>query len=123
MTSERFDEVEVLRVLAAPFAEGKQLRDAVELVVNGQRLSELLGGVPLDVDEVRTELSGRWLWGGRDVPVGRCACGEVGCIRAEAAVVRRGATVEWEVTSIGRRFLFDGEELERALRLVLTDGV
>jgi hypothetical protein len=118
---ERFDEVEFLRVLAAPFAEGTRLRDAVEVVINGERLSEVLGGVPLDVHEVRTELASRWLWGGRDVPVGRCACGDVGCIRAEAGVVRRGSAVEWDLPSVRRRFVFDGEELERSLRLVLTD--
>ena len=121
MHAPRLDEVDFVRVLGGPFADGAELRDAVEMIVNGERLSELLGGLPLDVSEVRNDLAEAWLWGGRDVTVGRCVCGDVGCIGAEAQIVRRGSVVEWELPSIGRTLHLNGTELAATLRRALAD--
>lgn len=74
MAAQPDDEVELIRILAAPFAGDLDLRDAIEMMINGERLSELLGGLPLDASEVRAGLVDTWLWGGTDVVVGRCAC-------------------------------------------------
>ena len=119
MVPRPLDEVEFVRLVGAPFAGDKELRDVVEMVVNGERLSELLGGLPLDACEVGG-LADAWLWGGHDVTVGRCVCSSVGCIRAEAEIVRRGPVVEWVLSSIGRKFRFDGADLERELRQALA---
>jgi hypothetical protein len=69
------DDIEFRRVLGAPFANGRKLRDAVEVIVNGARLSELLDGAPVDVVEVRDGVGAAWLTGGRGVLVSRCGCG------------------------------------------------
>jgi hypothetical protein len=116
------DEVELVRLLGAPFAGGRELRDAVETIVNGDRLSELLGGAALDVDEIRDCLADAWLWGGRNVTVGRCVCGDVECIRALANINRRGPIVEWDVPSIDRTFRFLGADMERSLRRALSES-
>ena len=119
MPARLVDEVEFIRLLGAPFAGGTELRDAVEMVVNGERLSELLGGLPLDVSEVPTNWSTRGCGAGTTSPsVG--ARGDAGCIRAQAQIVRRGPVAEWTVPSIGRKFHFDGADLERELRRALA---
>ena len=66
MPAELVDEVEFVRLLGAPFAGGSELREAVEMIVNGECLSELLGGLPLDVAEMRSQANA-WVWGGHDV--------------------------------------------------------
>lgn len=85
MIDERTDEVEIRRVLAVPFANGQELRDAVEVVINGERLSDLLDGVGIDVFQVRRELAGPWTSGGARVPVGVCGCGHSGSGAAQSA--------------------------------------
>ncbi len=62
MAAQPDDEVELIRILAAPFAGDLDLRDAIEMMINGERLSELLGGLPLDASEVRAGLVDAWLW-------------------------------------------------------------
>lgn len=116
------DEVEVIRLLGAPFAISGDtaLRDAIEIIVNGQRLSEILGGLPLDESVART-LIDAWVWGGGGVTIGCCRCGAAGCIPDKADITRRGSIVEWVLQSEGRVFRFDGADLNRQLRRVLDE--
>jgi hypothetical protein len=115
------DDIEFRRVLGAPFANGRTLRDAVEVIVNGLRLSELLEGAPVDVVEVRSGVGAAWLQDGRGVLVSRCGCGDADCTASRVDIQRRGDVVVWSMSAIAQTFRFDAEEMARSLQVALTE--
>jgi hypothetical protein len=116
------DEIEFRRVLGPPFANGRTLRDAVEVIVNGARLSELLDGAPVDVVEVRSGFDAAWMEDGRSVLVSRCGCGDVDCTESRVDIQRRGDVVMWSVGAIARTFRFEAAEMARSLQVALAEN-
>ena len=114
------DEIEFRRVLAAPYANGRQLRDAVDIVVNGASLARTLDGSPFDVEQIHhDDLPSAWRTDGH-VAILNCGCGDVGCGDFVVNVRADATTIRWQMDHHGRSFAFDRAEFERSLRSALA---
>ena len=118
----RRDEIEFRRGLAAPFASGSRLRDAVDIEVNGESLSRLLDGAPLDVsDLVRGNLVAAWSRNRAHVAIMNCKCGDVECGGYIVDVTATDREVTWTGPCLPRPFRFDRDALLHSLAAAL-DG-
>jgi hypothetical protein len=97
------DEIEFRRVLAAPYANGRQLRDAVDIVVNGASLARTLDGSPFDVEQIHHgDLPAAWSRTAGQVPVLNCGCGDVGCGDFVVNFTADANTIRWHMDHHGR---------------------
>jgi hypothetical protein len=101
------DEIEFRRVLARPYANGRQRRDAVEIEVNGTSLSRTLDAAPFDVEQIRSLGPLAWSRAGNRVPVLNCGCGEMGCGGFLVDIQADDETVTWTISSPTRTMTFD----------------
>lgn len=80
------DDIEFRRILAAPYANGRQLRDAVDIVVNGQSLALSLDGSPFDLEQLHhDDLPAAWSRTDRQVAI-------LNCVAAMSAVATSSST-------------------------------
>ena len=116
------DEIEFRRVLAAPFATSRngQLRDVVDIYVNGRSLSYDAAAAPFDVSDVRSGLAERWSVGG-SVAVFNCTCGDVGCGGFEAEVFATSSEIRWRLMWIDSTLTFDRDDFMGSLRASLAE--
>jgi hypothetical protein len=115
------DEIEFRRVLAAPNANGRQLRDAVDIVVNGASLTRTLDGSPFDVEQIHQgDLPAAWSRTTGHVAILNCGCGDVGCGDFVVNVTADATTIRWHMDRHGRSFAFDRADFERSLRSAVS---
>jgi hypothetical protein len=116
------DEIEFRRVLAGPSADGRQVRDAIDIEINGRSLSHLLGAAPFDVDDVRSlGLARAWSQPGSNTPILNCPCGDIGCGGFTVDVEVEGETVTWRGARLERSLSFAGPALRASLQAALAE--
>ena len=111
------DEIEFRRVLASPLANGRQVRDAIDIEINGRSLSHLLGAAPFDVDDVRSlGLARSWSQPGRNTPTFTCSCGDIDCGDFKVDVDVEGENVTWRRARLERTLSFARADLRASLQ-------
>jgi hypothetical protein len=87
---------------------GDDDRDALDLLLDGESLSEELDVAPYSADEIANlDLMRRWVKPGSAVPVFNCLCGIPECGGIDADVTVSGNTIQWRLSRSGRRVQFD----------------
>lgn len=116
------DEIEFRRVAVGPYALGRQLRDALDIEVNGRSLSHALEGAPFDADFLLLESRWRsWSLNGARVAILTCGCGDPNCGALFIDVASNTDTIEWKSERLGFVYRFDRSEFETSLRVALTE--
>ena len=115
------DDIKFHRVDAEAYANGKTLRDAVDIEINGESLSLLMDGAPFDVQQVRTDLGSAWGRSSQSVAILNCTCGEVACGGLFVEVVADAETVRWRGQHVDFSYAFDRSAFESSLRAALRD--
>lgn len=116
------DEIDFRRVLAAPYGDGKGLRDALDVEVNGVSLSQSLDAAPFDIDVLRSDnRTANWSHTTKDVAVLNCTCGEVACGGIFVEVIADDETITWTGPAIGRTVTFDRSDFETSLTAAMSE--
>ena len=112
-------DMEFRPVIAPALANGKGLREAIDIVVDGESLSEALDVAPLDRVTVQAMPQSQWFNDGELRPL-LCQCGDP-CCRDVATTVRRdGALASWTLPD-DRTVVFEVADAAESLRRALTN--
>lgn len=116
------DEIEFRRILASPLADGRQVRDAIDIEINGRSLSRLLEAAPFDIDDVRSlGLARAWSQPGSNTPIFNCHCGDIDCGGFVVDIEVEGETVTWSGPKLERSLSFARAEMSTSLQAALAE--